>query len=47
MASIGHLAAGVAHGIIQEHGGRLDVERQVGKGTVFTIRLPLEVDNAL
>ncbi len=31
----------VIHGIIEEHGGRIRVESKVGKGTKFTISLPL------
>jgi PAS domain S-box-containing protein len=30
----------VVHGIIEEHGGTIDVESDVGKGTTFTITLP-------
>ncbi|HNH50317.1 MAG TPA: hypothetical protein PKY30_25000 [Myxococcota bacterium] len=28
--------------IVQAHRGELDVQTTVGKGTVFTVRLPLE-----
>jgi signal transduction histidine kinase len=31
----------VVHNIIEEHGGTIDVESQVGHGTTFLIRLPL------
>jgi signal transduction histidine kinase len=29
------------HGIIQEHGGQIEVESEVQKGTAFHILLPL------
>jgi two-component system cell cycle sensor histidine kinase/response regulator CckA len=29
------------HGIVGQHGGRIDVETQVGRGTTFTIYLPV------
>jgi signal transduction histidine kinase len=32
----------VVKGIIEEHGGTIDVESIVDKGTTFWIRLPLE-----
>ena len=31
----------VIHGIIQEHGGKIRVESEEGKGTTFTISLPV------
>ncbi|HDM77074.1 MAG TPA: GHKL domain-containing protein, partial [Deltaproteobacteria bacterium] len=31
----------LAHNIISEHGGTINVESEVGAGTTFTIRLPL------
>jgi two-component system sensor histidine kinase HydH len=34
------LGLGLAHRIVSEHGGRIDVQSQVGQGTRFTIRLP-------
>ena len=40
------LGLSISHGIIQKHGGTIEVESQVGDGTVFTIRLPVENDNA-
>jgi signal transduction histidine kinase len=35
------LGLALAHKIIQEHGGRLDVESRVGLGAVFTVTLPV------
>lgn len=34
------LGLSISFGIIQDHGGTIDVESEVGVGTVFTIRLP-------
>ena len=31
----------VIHGIVQEHGGKIRVESEEGKGTTFTISLPV------
>lgn len=36
------LGLAVIWGIIDNHNGRITVESEVGKGTVFTIRLPIE-----
>ena len=35
------LGLSIAFGIIQKHGGTIDAQSEVGKGTTFTIRLPL------
>jgi signal transduction histidine kinase len=35
------LGLSVVHGIIKSHGGRIEVESEEGKGTCFTIRLPV------
>jgi signal transduction histidine kinase len=34
------LGLSVVHGIIADHGGRIEVKSQPGKGTEFTIFLP-------
>ena len=36
------LGLSISYGIIREHGGTLTVESTVGKGTTFTIELPIE-----
>ena len=38
------LGLSIAYGIVQEHGGWIDVKSKVGEGTCFTIYIPLEVD---
>jgi signal transduction histidine kinase len=35
------LGLSISYNIIQKHGGALDVESEPGKGTKFTILLPL------
>ncbi|UCB43635.1 MAG: tetratricopeptide repeat protein [Dehalococcoidales bacterium] len=35
------LGLSVAHGIIERHGGRIEVESEVGKGSTFTVYLPV------
>lgn len=35
------LGLSISHGIIEKHGGHMEVESEVGKGTVFRILLPL------
>ncbi len=35
------LGLNMAYNIIQQHGGRIDVDSTVGKGTTFTVRLPV------
>lgn len=40
------LGLSVSHSIIRNHGGRIDVESEVGRGTRFTIHLPPRQDQA-
>jgi len=40
------LGLSVSYGIIQQHGGTLDVESEEGKGSTFTITLPAASDTA-
>ena len=37
------LGLAITHGIIERHSGRIEVQSEVGKGTVFTIVLPCDV----
>ena len=36
------LGLSISYGIIEQHGGHLEVASEVGKGTEFTIRIPLQ-----
>ena len=38
------LGLSLSYSIVNKHGGRIDVESEVGKGTRFIIRLPIEPD---
>ncbi|KPJ60977.1 MAG: histidine kinase, partial [Planctomycetes bacterium DG_23] len=35
------LGLSIVRGIIENHGGKISVQSQVGKGTIFTVSLPL------
>jgi len=37
----------VSYGIVAQHGGRIDVRSEVGRGSVFTIRLPVRSQSAV
>ena len=35
------LGLSISYGIVQDHGGRIDVETELGKGTRFVVTLPI------
>lgn len=39
------LGLSLSYGIIKKHGGRIDVVSEVGRGSIFTIHLPVRQDN--
>ncbi|MEJ2658204.1 MAG: HAMP domain-containing sensor histidine kinase, partial [Desulfobacterales bacterium] len=41
------LGLSIAYGIVQEHGGWIDVKSKIGEGSCFTIYIPLEVDGCV
>jgi signal transduction histidine kinase len=40
------LGLSVSYGIIKNHGGTIEVETELNKGSTFTIRLPIAVDGS-
>jgi len=39
------LGLSVSHGIIESHGGKIEVDSQMGKGTTFVVALPVKQEN--
>lgn len=40
------LGLSMAYGIIKKHNGTIEVESEVGKGTEFTVKIPIEMEEA-
>ena len=40
------LGLAVSYGIIERHGGKIEVQSEVGKGTTFTVVLPSAAEGA-
>jgi signal transduction histidine kinase len=40
------LGLSVSYAIVRKHGGRIEVESEVGRGTRFTVRIPIRQPQA-
>jgi two-component system, NtrC family, sensor kinase len=41
------LGLSISHGIVERHGGKIEVESAAGRGTTFTVSLPIDAELAL
>jgi len=39
------LGLSICHGIVEQHGGRIEVRSRLGEGTTFSVYLPLAKEN--